>query len=235
MAEEKIRIVRYLRTSAMTRVLKLLDDSAIVGMNAKRNIQVDAQNNSPVPYVNRVTRTINSFDVYYNSHHHGQFESKKVLSALEDPIEDALVEDVDLLLPESFSKRVGAEIKGAEKYRFVLHMVHYPCRRDGEKNSFWADVYAHMTEEEKSWMEPGSLDFEYFVPAPVFRDLSKRKGRVGADYRAQLAEWTKHAGKKPPLVRAAMESVIDEADLLSSRSYRWGPEEKWILDKIGSF
>jgi hypothetical protein len=232
--------VRYLKTSALTKVLDSVDPAAVMDMTATRSLQTEATDDTTLPYVHFVDRRVRSLRVEYNRVRHGPYDKDGVQKSLDDTLGEAVIQDLDLLFPPAFSKLVGETRKDnpdaqAEfaSHQYVGHFAHYPCARDGEKNAFWEDVDLYMDPEEKTWMERASLDFIHFVPAEVFRDMSAKKNRVGGDYGEQIKKWQEVVGTNPPLLRAGMEMLFPDDDIRNRRFYRWKPHQKWILESVG--
>lgn len=230
------RYVRYVRTTALRRVLEHLPKENVAGLQASRHTQRDATNDVPLTYLRLVDRDILDFDLDYNSVIYGPFGKDDVLQVIEQTVGDADVLGLDLLLPQEFSRFMAQTFAREEfsTYRYVVHLDHYPCRRDGERNAFWADIRSFMTEEERGWMEPASLDFSYVLPDRVFRELSRTKGRVAADYKHQIDEWKRTAGSDSRIIRRAVDLSFPR-DYTTARTYRWGPEERWLLERVEDF
>lgn len=238
-AAPRTRTVRYVRTSALTRVLDPVDARSVVQVNAIRSIQQNSAATSAIPYLRYSDREIRSLNLDYDAFRYGPFDKSGVLDSVEKTVGEAVIQTLDLILPQEFSEKVG-EAAGSEpakstlaRHKYVAHLAHYPCSREGEKNQFWADVDDFMTEEEKQWMERGSLDLEYFMPAEPFRDITLRDGRVGSDFGALIEEWKERTGSNPPLVRSAFEILFPDPDMRQVREYRWDKQDKWLLSRVG--
>lgn len=234
------RWIRYLKTSALSRVLGPLDGSAVMDLSATRSLQTEADDDTSLPYVHFVDRRIRSLRIEYNRLRHGPYDKAGVQKSLDDTLGEAVIQELDLLFPPEFSKLVGDTQKDdapaqAElaSHQYVAHFSHYPCSRYGEKNAFWEDVDLFMTPEEKGWMERASLDFEYFVPAEVFRDISLKKGRVGGEFGDQIKRWQDVIGTNPPLLLAGMELLFTDPDIRNRRVDVYVPKQKWILGRVG--
>lgn len=238
-AQPATREVRYLKTPALSRVLDPIDEGAVAAVSADRSLQAGSGNTNPIPYVRYSDRRIRELDIDFNCIYHGRFDKAGTFRTLADSFGEAAIQEMDLLLPEQFSQMAGDRADGPQsvkdqirRLRFVVHLDHYPCRRDGEKNSFWAQVRDYMTDDERGWMEAASLDVSYFIPFEVFRDISAKKGRVGVDYRESIDKWKEQFGRTPDLVRDGFVLLFPDPDIRSSRVYRWGAEQKWILDRV---
>ncbi len=234
------REVRYLKTPALTRVLDPVDDDLVAAVYADRSSQEALADQNPLPYVRYSDRHVRALTVDFNSVYHGRFDKAATLAAVRTTFDEAVVQELDLFLPEAFSELAAdrADAPDATKAdiratRFVVHFQHYPCRRDGEKNAFYSQIRDYMTDAERAWMEAASLDIDYFVPIQVFREVAAKKGRVGADYREKIEDWKKQFGAEPDLIRDGFIMLYADPDIRSVREYRWGPESKWILYRVG--
>ncbi len=235
----KTKSVRYVRTSALTRVIEPLDARCILEVSAIRSVQNDSSPSVPIPYVRYSDRQVTSLDLDYNAFRHGPFDKAGVLASVGGTLGEAVIQNLDLLLPTRFSELVG-EAAGAEpakselaRHQYIAHLEHYPVSREGEKNQFYADLDACMTDDERQWMERGSLDLQFFLPVETYRDLSLKRGRVGEDFRDQIEEWQERIGSNPPLVRAAFELLFPDPDIRNVRVYRWDAQERWVLSGVG--
>lgn len=240
MAGSDVREVRYVRTPALTRVLAPLDERAVASLSAARSSQYESTGTSLLPYTRLADKGVRALTVEYNAMHHGPLEKATLISGVKGSFDEAVIQELDLFMPTGFSKIVSERVDAApeakdeiSKTKFVMHLVNYPCRRDGEKNKFWADVRAYMTEEEKSWMEASSLDLDHFVPFEVFRDWTRKQGRVGVEWREVINAWKTTIGSKPDLVRDGFMMVFPDPDMRNRRDYEWAPEKRWILRNVG--
>lgn len=178
--------------------------------------------------------------VDFNSVRHGPMDKAALIAAVQQAFKEAVVQELDLFMPEAFSSMVADRVVAESvdkvdirKTRFVMHLVHYPCRRDGVKNKFWADIQSYMTDDEKTWMEPASLDLEYFVPFEVFRDLTLKKGRVGGEWQKKIKEWQDSIGSQPDLVRDGFILLFPDPNMRSRRDYEWVDQKQWVLRNVG--
>ncbi|MGA7476781.1 MAG: hypothetical protein WBW47_06130, partial [Thermoplasmata archaeon] len=153
---------------------------------------------------------------------------------------EAVILEIDLFMPKAFSAMVADRVVAEsvtkadlQKTQFVMHLFHYPCRRDGVKNKFWGDIQAAMTPEEKTWMEPASLDLDHFVPFDVFRERSLKQGRVGGEWGKLIDEWKKSIGSQSDLVRDGLLLLFPDPNLRNRRDYEWKDEKHWILRNVG--
>lgn len=233
---DEVKYVRYVRTTSFRRVLGPLPREKIAGVQAVRNAQLDVNSEVPFTYMRVANRTILNLDLDYNSAIYGPFAKNEVVGLIHEMAGNADVQGLDLLLPEEFGKFMAAKFEKDHfaSHRYVVHLDHYPCRRDGEKNAFWADVRSFMEPEDTEWMEPASLDFSFVLPDTVFKEVSKTKGRVSADYKHQLDQWKQTAGSNSEVIRRALDLSFPH-DFTNARTYRWVPEEKWKLDRVGNF
>src|SRR5438445_625327 len=177
-----VRYVRYVRTTSFLKVLAPLHKDAIMGVQAVRNTQLGVDKEVPFTYLKVANRNVLDIDLDYNSAIYGAFSKDDVVRFIDGRCGNADVMGLDILLPGDFGKFMAAKFEKDHfaKYRYVVHLDHYPCRRDGEKNAFWADVRSFMEPDDAEWMEPASLDFSFVLPDTVFKETSKTKGRVGA-------------------------------------------------------
>ena len=230
------RYVRYVRTTSFHRVLASLTKENVMGLQAVRKTQLEVDKEVPFTYLSVANRTILDMDLDYNSAIYGPFAKDDIVRFIDESCRNADVMGLDILLPGDFSKFMAAKFQKDHfaKYRYVVHLDHYPCRRDGEKNAFWADVRSFMEPDDAEWMEPASLDFSFVLPDTVFKETSKTKGRIGADYKHQLDEWKQTAGSNSEVIRKAVDLSFPR-DYTNARTYRWIAEDKWKLDKVGDF
>jgi hypothetical protein len=240
MADGEVREVRYLRTAALTRVVGPLDETAVASVSASRSSQFDSKGDSPVPYLRVSDKGVRTLSVEYNRMLHGPLNKSELLAEVKRAFGEAVVQEMDLFMPPDFSKILSERVEAPaeavadiSKTRFVMHLAHYPCRRDGERNAFWADVRAFMSEDEKTWMEAASLDLSYFVPFEVFRDWSRKQGRVGSEWRDAINEWKTTIGSRPDLVRDGFVMLFPDPNIRNRRDYEWAPEKRWILRNVG--
>ncbi|MGC2289672.1 MAG: hypothetical protein WA688_07450 [Thermoplasmata archaeon] len=240
MADGEVREVRYLRTPALTRVVGPLDGDAIASLSANRSGQFELKGDTPVPYLRLSDKGVRTLSVEYNRMLHGQLNKEELLAEVKRAFGEAVVQEMDLFMPGAFSKMLSERVEAPaealadiSKIRFVMHLVHYPCRRDGERNAFWADVRAFMTEDEKTWMEAASLDLSFFVPFEVFRDWSRKQGRVGSEWREAINQWKNTIGSRSDLVREGFVLLFPDSNMRNRRDYEWAPEKRWILRNVG--
>jgi hypothetical protein len=234
------REVRYLKTPALTRALEPIDERIVASVSAGRSSQESLADASPLPYVRYSDRRVRELSVHYNMVYHGPFDKTATIAAVQSTYDEATIQEMDLVLPPEFSAMAAerADAQGPVKQEilratFVVHFVHYPCRRDGEKNAFWEQIRDYMTDGERTWMEAASLDVDYFVPHEVFREVAAKKGRVAADYREKIEDWKKRLGGSPDLIRDGLIMLYPDPDIRDNRSYLWGAQHKWLLDKVG--
>ncbi len=57
---------------------------------------------------------------------------------------------------------------------------------------------------------------------------------MAADYKHQIEEWKQTAGSDPRVIREAVDLSFPR-DYTTARTYRWGPEERWLLERLGDF
>ncbi|SRR6266566_883984 len=233
---DKVRYVRYVRTTSLTRVLAPLSKEAIMGVEAVRNIQLGATKDVPFTYLRVANRDVLDVDLDYNGAIYGPFAKEDIVGYIGKTCTNADVMGLDVLLPNEFGGFMASKFEKDyfTKFRYVIHLDHYPCRRDGEKNAFWADVRNFMEPEDAEWMEPASLDFSYVLPDTVFKETSKTKGRVSADYKHQVDQWKRDAGSNWEVIRKAVDLSFPK-DFTASRTYRWVAEDTWKLDRVGNF
>jgi len=217
-----------------------LEGRSVAALSAGRSSQFESIGNSPLPYLRVSDKGVRTLSVDYNAILHGPLDKLSLLTSARATFDEATVQELDLFMPERFSWLVSERVEApaetlAEigKIRFVMHLTHYPCRRDGEKNQFWADIRAFMTDEEKKWMEAASLDVVYFVPFEVYRDWSRKSGRVGGEWREAINTWKNTIGTKPDLVRDGLIMLFPDQDMRNRRDYEWAPEKRWILRNVG--
>jgi len=235
-AASKVRYVRYVRTTSFLKVLTPLDRDVIMGVQAVRNTQLGVDKEIPFTYLRVANRTIFDMDLDYNSAIYGPFSKDNVVSFISGNCGNADVMGLDILLPGEFGSFMAAKFLKDHfaSHRYVIHLDHYPCSRDGEKNAFWADVRNFMEPEDTEWMQPASLDFSFVLPDTVFKEVSKTKGRVSADYKHQLDQWKRDAGSNWEVMRKAVDLSFPR-DYTAARTYRWVAEDTWKLDKVGDF
>jgi hypothetical protein len=236
----KVKEVRYLRTSALTRVIGPLDERSVASLAASRSSKFESTGTSPLPYLRVSEKGVRELDISYNFVRHGPLNKAGLLAGLSTAFQEAVIQELDIFMPTDFSKMIAERVVAPEtskadlrKTRFVMHLDHYPCRRDGAKNKFWADIEDAMTDEEKTWMERASLDLDHFVPAEVFRTVSLKKGRVGGDWADDIKKWKDTIGTKPDLIRDGLILVYPDPDIRNRRDYEWKDEKKWILRTVG--
>lgn len=242
MAGGEVREVRYLRTPALTRVINVLDEGAIASLNATRSGQYESRGDSPIPYLRLSQKGVRTLAVDYNRMLHGPLNKAELLAEVERDFGEAVIQEMDVFMPDAFSKMVSERVEAPPeaiadigKIKFVMHLVNYPCRRDGERNAFWADVRAFMTDREKTWMEAASLDLSHFVPFEVFRDWTRKQGRVGSEWREAINQWKNTIGSKTDLVRDGFVILFPDPNMRNRRDYEWAPEKRWILRNVGKW
>jgi hypothetical protein len=242
MAGGEVREVRYLRTPALTRIVDPLEDSVIASLSATRSGQYESKGDSPVPYLRVSDKGLRTLSVEFNRMLHGALDKAELLREVKRSFGEAVIQEMDLFMPDAFSKIVSERVEAPPEARtdiartkFVMHLVHYPCRRDGERNAFWADVRAFMTDEERTWMEAASLDLSHFVPFEVFRDWSRKQGRVGSEWREAINQWKGSIGSQSDLVRDGFVMLFPDPNMRNRRDYEWAPEKRWILRNVGQW
>lgn len=182
----QVREVRYVRTSALTRVLDPLDQRTIAALIADRSGQFESTGATPLPYLRISEKGIRTLLVDFNSVRDGPMDKAALIAAVQQAFKEAVVQELDLFMPEAFSSMVADRVVAESvdkvdirKTRFVMHLVHYPCRRDGVKNKFWADIQSYMTDDEKTWMEPASLNYRIFCSVRGFQGPHPEEGACG--------------------------------------------------------
>lgn len=224
---------------ALTRAIASVSEDAIARVSANRSEGEGGTKENLIPYVRYTQKGLRKLEVDFNKFVHGKYDKAAVNSTVRGTFGEALVQQLDVLLPPEFSdvasQMANADPETKEAIRgvqLVAHFEHQPCRREGEQNKFWVDVHDYMLPEELDWMEPASLDLVNIVPFSVFRDEVMKRGRVGADYKEKIEAWKIKLGSDPALVEQAATTLFPDKEILSARTYQKGTQEKWILDRV---
>jgi hypothetical protein len=236
------KYVVYVRTCALSRALDSVSEEAVARITASRSEGEGGTRQHPIDYVRYTQKGNRKLEVDFNKFVHGKYDKSAVLHVVKSTFGEALIGQLDLVLPVEFSAEAAkmadadadtrAAISGAQ---LVAHFEHTPCRREGEQNAFWADVHEYMLPEELEWMEAASLDLTHIVPFPVFRDVVLTHGRVGQDYKDKIDAWKETLGADPVLLEHAATALFSDKEIRGARWYQKGTQEKWILERVEHF
>jgi len=241
----KYKIVRYIRTSTLSRVLDCFDDSQICRLNAKRSSSIEKNMiRNGLDYVNVSLHGTMIFELKFNSLIHGKFNKEKVLEILQSSelIKDATIQtfDVEVSGNKDFYNLIARELDNPTyaKMRYIAHFEEYPLRRENEKrNAFIDDIKNFRTvDETKQGFEPASLDLQYILPIREWKE-TVLKNKLSREYQDRIDAWrrfTEDNSERGGVIRKAMEGLFkNRREMWETRQYRMKRENQWSLCSIG--
>lgn len=189
------RVIQYIRTANLPRVLPCFDDGQVCSVRATRSKCVDQDEiYEGLDYIQGVLTTQAAFELDFNSLIHGKFDGKTVLKAFDKTgIEHLTVQSMDIAVPETEDIQHVIERKtdssSLSRKSFIAHFEKWPLSREREKSQYTKDVENFMLAEERSaGLHPASLDLEYIMPVRIWRNIILRN-KLSNEYKYAIKQW----------------------------------------------
>lgn len=237
---------RYLKTCALSKVLKPLKSQQILGLKATRTYEEPIRKQSAPPWITTTLKERIRSAIDFNSFRNGRFFKSVVKDNIRDfKLGDYVTDFVDILIVDKSLEKAIFDVTGEaqpSQSRYVARFERYPLSREETGASkahtkFYRDVSDYMATEICNFrFVPASLDFAYVIPLQTFKELSHSK-KLSKGYKEAIEKW-----------RATMRSVRTSAirkttlglfprDMQGARQYRYSRKglDRWVLDKVGDF
>lgn len=240
------RYVRYVKTVALTELLKHLKSEQVLRLLARRTYQDPTGDDYPLRWVHlqRTDRVAMAID--FLSLRHGRFQKRALLRLIQESgCKEASVQEIDVFISrgpigDAFAELVGDD--GLRRYDYVAHFEEYPIRRERkfvglgpvEDNEFIRAVRKVFADQKLGELrfELASLDLMYALPVPNWRDMARTR-RLTGRHRNQMEQWkTDFARLENSAIRRLALAVFPK-DLCSGRQYRRVRGDVWRLVRHG--
>lgn len=249
------RVVRYIRTANLPRVIPCFNNKQILSVKARRSKTLDKNEiYDGLDYIEGIMTTNASFEIDFNSRKHGKFDAEKVLKAFDRTgIEHLTIQSMDIAIPDhnEITHAIKKETDNGALARksFVAHFEKWPTSRELQDNPYREDVKNFMTPKEKSaHLHPTSLDLKYIIPTRIWAEIILRH-KISNEYKYAIKQWKEftdrndeHAG----IIRKVMENIfpkdkdvwneldITPRDMWETKNLRQKGVNEWIVVSIGN-